>query len=170
MPGFVDEMCRRFDAMGQETFTQFGDVREITIQGDRAIGYWTPPAVKIAGAAKSKVGSAPGNQEQSLSSKREPIQFRKMGGKWYITITDPPPPLSVSERAKLLKAEVESLFVYLCCSTGGGYPADEPNQVQTAQPLSEKRYGELRLTVRPCTGTPNRSRRTVDRGTGEEAD
>jgi hypothetical protein len=48
-----------------------------------------------------------------------------------------------------LKAEVESLFVYLCCSTGAAIAADEPNQANTAQHPSEKRYGELRLTVRP---------------------
>ena len=149
LPRFVDEMCRRLDAVGQGAFTQFGEVRDITILEDKAIGYWTPPVVKSAGAVKSKVGTAVDDQGQSLSNNREPIQFCKMGGKWYITITDRPPPLSVSERAKLLKAEVESLFVYLCCSTGAGGSADEPNQANTTQPLSENRYGELRLTVRP---------------------
>ena len=72
-----------------------------------------------------------------------------MDGKWYMTIPDPPPPLSVSERAKQLCAEVESLWIVLCCSTAAVVPVDEPNESKIAQPLSEKRYGELRMSVRP---------------------
>ena len=56
LPQFVDEMCRRLDAMRQETFSELGDVREISIQGDRAIGYWTPPPVKPIGPAASSNG------------------------------------------------------------------------------------------------------------------
>ena len=83
LPGFVDEMCRRLDAMGQEPFMQFGDVREIRIQGDRAIGYWSSPPSKRTGKPES--------------DNRVAVHFHKTGGKWYLAIPNPPPPLSVDE-------------------------------------------------------------------------
>lgn len=137
LPGFVDEMCRRLDAMGQKAFSKLGDVREISIQGDNGVGYWSRSPNKSTG--------------QPLSDNRVPVHFRKIGGKWYMAIPDPPPPLSVDDRVKLLNAEVESLFVYLCCSTAAVDPFAESSPSQTAQP-SDKRYSELRLTVQPVYG------------------
>lgn len=144
LPGFVDEICRRFDAMGQETFSELGDVRELSIQGDRAIGYWNRSPIKQHG--------------QSPADKPRPVHFRKMDGKWYMTIPDPPPPLSVRERAQKLQDEVESLWVYLCCSIPFTAP-DESNNAETGQLLADKQYdqydklrkqyGELRMSTDP---------------------
>jgi hypothetical protein len=144
LPEFVDETCRRLDALGQSAFTELGDVRDISIQGDRAVAYWKPSPVKQHG--------------QPPADKRQPVHFRKMDGKWYMTIPDPPPPLSVSERAKQLQDDVESLWILLCCSIPFTAP-DESNNSETAQLLAEKQYdqwdklrkqyGELRMGVRP---------------------
>ena len=151
LPRFVDEMCRRFDALGQETFTQFGDVREITICGDKAIGHWTPPVVKTARAAKSKVGST--GQSGAITLQRagaNPVSqnWRQVVHHHYRSASTP-----VGHQAhKLLKTEVESLFVYLCCSTGAVIPVEELKKSKATQSFSEKRYGELRMGVRPVYG------------------
>jgi hypothetical protein len=135
LPGFVDEICRRLDVLGQRTFPELGDVRDISIQGDGAVGYWNPSPVKQHG--------------QPPADKRQTVHFCKIDGRWYMTIPDSPPPLSVSERAKQLQAEVDSIWVYLCCSSGAVTPAEEPGKSKTAQPLAEKQYGEVRMSVRP---------------------
>ena len=138
LPGFVDEMCRRLDAMGQATFMQLGDVREICIQGDRAIGYWS-------GAPSKDV-------EKPDSDNRIAVRFHKTGGKWYFADSSPPIPLSVAERAKLLKTEVKSLLIYLCCNAAAFDPFAEPERPQQDQPPSEKRYDALRLSLQPMDG------------------
>jgi hypothetical protein len=120
LPGFVDEMCRRIDALGKTSFSDLVGLRDISIQGDSAVGHVNPS---------------------------QPIYFCKIDGKWYMTIPDPPPPLSASERAKQLQAEVDSLWVLLCCSETA-IPTKESDKAG-AQPFAEKQYGEVRMSVRP---------------------
>jgi hypothetical protein len=122
LPGFVEEACRRLNELGQEAFSDLGDVRDIKTQGDEAVGYWIPAADK--------------QPEQPPADERQPVHFCKIGGRWYITIPDPPPPLSVNERAAQLHAEIETLWVVLCCSG-------------PATPAGKNKYGEVRMSVRP---------------------
>lgn len=120
LPAFVAEISDRLDALGQRPFLELADVKDITIQGDAAVGYWNLP-IQLE-------GQAPANNWQ-------PVYFRKLNGGWYLTIPDPPLPLSVSERAAKLQAEVETFYFVLCCN----------NQA----PGEKKEYGELRMSIRP---------------------
>ena len=121
VPGFVDELCRRLDALGKTSFPEWGDVGGISIEGDGAVGYVNPS---------------------------QPVHFCKIDGRWYMTIPDPPP-LSVIERARQLEAEVDTFWFYLFCSSGAVPPTKESDKSKTAQPLSKKQYDELRMSVRP---------------------
>jgi hypothetical protein len=114
LPAFIEEISRYVDGKGQTPFQKLGDVQDIRVEGDTAVGHGKqnlPPPLDLPGQ----------------------IHFCKIGGKWYLTIPDPPPPLSVSERAKQLQAEVETLHVFLCCNG----------------PPSEKTYDSLSMSVRP---------------------
>jgi hypothetical protein len=104
LPSFVEEVCRRFDAMGQETFRDLGDVKDISIRGDDASGYVNPSTVI--------------QRFPAIVEEQQPVHFYRTGGKWYLTLPDPPPLLSVSERAAKLQAEVESFALTLGCSYG----------------------------------------------------
>ena len=113
LPRFVDEMCRRLDAMGQKSCSELGDVRDISTQGDKAIGYWNRPAESIGPVGgsnatshkadargksvptapnRSNVADVPDKLGQPLPGDRVPVHFRKLDDKWYMTIPDPPRP------------------------------------------------------------------------------
>src|SRR5438552_11260300 len=113
LPAFIDEISAYEDVKGGAPFPALRDVSDIKIAGDVAVGRgriaYPPPADML-----------------------QPIHFCKIDGRWYLTIPDPPPPLSVSERARQLQAEVETLGVTLDCSG----------------PPSEKTYDSLRMSVR----------------------
>lgn len=114
LPAFIDEISRYVDGKGQTPFQKLVDVKDIRVEGDTAVGHGKqslPPPLDL------------------------PVQihFCRIGGRWYLTIPDPPPPLSVSERARQLQAEVETLEFFLCCSG----------------PAGEKTYDSLRMSVRP---------------------
>ena len=51
-----------------------------------------------------------------------------------------------------MKTEGKSLFIYLSCSAAALDPFAEPQRSQADQAPSEKRYDELRLSVRPVNG------------------
>ena len=128
--------------VGQRAFPDLRDVRNISIQGDRAVGYLNPPPVKAI--------------RQEPANNRQPVHFCKIDGVWYLTIPDPPPPLSARERATKLQAESETLWVLLCCSTKAVVVPTEPGKPEIVYPHGLKPYGELRMSVLNClfTGTP----------------
>ena len=112
LPAFVDEIS---NAAGDAPFPALRDVRDIRITGDMAVGQgrlgYPPPADML-----------------------QPIHFCKLDGRWYLTIPDPPPPLSVPECAAQLKAEVGSFSVNLVCSHAAG---------------DNQKYGQLMMSVYP---------------------
>jgi hypothetical protein len=122
LPGFVDEMA---NLVGEGPFAKLRDVRDIKIAGDLAVGQgridYPPPADMV-----------------------QPIHFCKLDGRWYLTVPDPPPALSVNERAAKLKAEVESFSVMLACS-GRPAPEEEPGKSRGARDIGVK----LLITVHP---------------------
>src|SRR5262245_30127862 len=139
VPGFVDEICRRVDPRGQrpfpDLFPDFGDVKNITIQGDKAVGYLQSSMIK--------------QHQQAPADNRQPVHFCKIDGRWYLTILDPPPPLLVSERATKLQEEIDTLWVLLCCSTKAVVIPAEAGKPNIIYPRGLKPYGELRMSVRP---------------------
>lgn len=115
LPGFIEDICRWTEAKGQESlFESFGEVGEIEIHGDRAVGTYVPPRPRLVqNSTKPKVVSPADQGEPQNRQKRLPLDFRRIDGKWYFTIPDPPPLLSAEERARKLKSNVQSLWITL---------------------------------------------------------
>jgi hypothetical protein len=109
LPAFIDEISTYVDG-----FPAMLDVKDFKITG-------------ALGVAHGRIGDPP------LADMPQPIHFSKIDGHWYLTIPDPPPPLSVSERAAQLDAEAGTLWVTLGRSG----------------PPSEKTYDEVRMSVQP---------------------
>lgn len=174
LPGFVSEFCRRLAAMGQEAFDDLDKVKEIKIQGDRAVGTLTLPPIQpmpptLSSHSPQKVPATgdnpstpappvpPGNGQPEIGlvfapwlpgpERKVPIHFRKISGNWFLTLPDPPAPLTGAERARQLQTEVDSLWVVLSRSgrvllkKGGGYMEDPS--------------WEMRLSVQPFMYTSN---------------
>lgn len=180
LPGFVDQFCRRLNAMEQESYPSFGEVKEIKIERDNAVGYWTPPpivpiapALAIGGGTPDKANQSaapprappasqgaaavvPGLNDRPEAERREPVHFRKIDGNWLFTYPDPPPPLTSAERAKQLRAEVQSLWVTLTCSQPATVIPEERNGTTTWRVVTGKSYCEVRLSVRPFVYKSNK--------------
>jgi hypothetical protein len=122
-----------------------GGLHDLAVSGDTATAHAT---IAIRG-----IKGEPGKPDRPFAHPAESsFHFRKLNGGWLIDtprIPDPPAPLSVSDRAQQLQTEVDSIWVYLCCSSRAITPTEESNKAKTAQPLAEKNYGELRMSVRP---------------------
>jgi hypothetical protein len=121
LPAFVDEISARLDAMEQAPFQKLGDVKDIRVEGDVAVGHGKqnlPPPLDLPVL----------------------IHFCRIDGRWYLTIADPPPPLSVAARSAQLQAEVETLWVLLCCSG----------------PAGGKEHHEVRMSVQPFVYESNK--------------
>ena len=174
LAGFVDEFCRQNDARGRGLFPSFGEVKEIQIRGETAVGYWTPPSVIPIGPTLSTPSGKGGDAIQSVapphappsgepaglpiaeSDRREPVHFRRIEGNWYFTYPDPPPPLAPAERAKQLRAEVQSLWVTLGCSQTASIIVESQNGVPTSRVVTGKSYCEVRLGVQPFVYTSDK--------------
>jgi hypothetical protein len=125
LPAFIDEISAYVDTKGGTVFPAIFDVRDFTIKGDVAV-------------AQGRIDYPP------PADMPQPIHFCKIDGRWYLTIPDPPPPLSASERAAQLQAEVKSFSVMLACS-GKPAPGEEPGKSRGARDNGVK----LLMTVHP---------------------
>ncbi|HTU24585.1 MAG TPA: hypothetical protein VMF30_04260 [Pirellulales bacterium] len=142
LPGLVAAAFRHLDAgEAHDSFFDLGNVLEVRIEGDKAEGYWRREPAQPA--------NEPG---QPPAQPNVPIHFRRVDGRWFLTIPDPPPPLADRERAAKLQAEIESLRINLGFS---GAADSRANDAKEAVPA--KRYHEVRLSVVPLPHPSDRS-------------